>query len=113
VLSLLPGYARLDVSHDEDFAEVSHSMGALLQACRLNGLGGALVVSRQDAYDWRSSLRIGLAANRADVDGLRLALVADHFNDGARDDVLAAARTAGLDCRVFRDEAAAIAWIAA
>ena len=109
----MPGYARLEISHDEDFAEVSHSMGALLQACRLNGLGGALVVSRQDAYDWRSSLRIGFAANRADVDGLRLALVAEHFNDGARDDVLAAARNAGLHGRAVRDETEALAWIAA
>jgi hypothetical protein len=111
----MPGYARLEIARDEDFGEVTQSLPALLHVCRLNGLPGALIVSRQEAYDWRSSLRIGIgfAASRASVEGLRLAPVADHFNDGAREDVLAAARGAGIDCRIFRGEDAALAWIGA
>jgi hypothetical protein len=71
------------------------------------------VVSEQDAFDWRSSLRVGLrfAASRGRVTGLRIALVARHFNESARDDVLAVANDAQIDCRVFRREGEAIAWL--
>lgn len=115
MLSLLPGYARLDIDRDEDFGAVSQSIRAVLHVARLNSLPGALVVSRQGAYSWRSSLRIGIgfAAGDAGVRGLRLALVALHFNDGAREDVLASAQSAGLDCRVFRDEDEARDWLGA
>lgn len=116
MLSLADGYARLDIERDEEFGSVSESIRALLHVCRLNGLLAALVVSRQDAFDWRSSLRIGLrfAASRAAIaPALRLALVADHFNDGAREDVLAATQQLGLQCRVFRAEPDAIAWLSA
>jgi hypothetical protein len=115
MLSFGNGYARLDINQDEEFASVSESIRALLHICRLNALQGALIVSRQDAFDWRSSLRIGLrfAASRTAIPpGLRLALVADHFNDGAREDVLAVASQAGLECRIFRSEPDAVAWLA-
>ena len=114
MLTLRTGYARLDIQRDEDFRRVSESVRALLHVCHLNGLVSALIVSRQDAFDWRSSLRIGIrfAASRVALRGLRLALVAEHFNDGAREDVLSVARQADLDCRVFRSEAEAIAWLA-
>ena len=113
MLSLAPGYARLDIEHDADFTTVSESIRALLHVCRLNGLAAALIASRQEAFDWRSSLRIALrfAASRAAIEGIRLALIADHFNDSAREDVLAIARQVGLDCRVFRREAEALAWL--
>lgn len=114
MLSLAPGYARLDVRKDEDFGHVSESIRTLLYVCRINSLRGALIVSAQDGFDWRSSLRIGLhfAAARSAVDGIRLALVAGHFNDGARDDVLEAARSVGMECRVFRREDDALVWLA-
>lgn len=114
MLTLATGYARLDIPHDEDFGRVSESIRALLHVCRLNRFRGALVVSAQDAYDWRSSLRMGIrfAAARGATGDVRLALVAGHFNDGAREDVLAVAREAKLECRVFRDEAEALAWLA-
>ena len=113
MLTLASHYARLDIARDETFANVSESIRALLQICHVNGLRGALVVSRQAAFDWRSSLRIGIraAGMRDRARELRLALVAEHFNDGARDDVLAVAREANLECRAFRDEAEAIAWL--
>jgi hypothetical protein len=113
VLSLASGYARLDIPKDEDFSAISESIRALLHVCRLNGFRGALVVSRQDAFDWRSSVRIALrfAAARGAVDGMRLGLVADHFNDAASHDVLAVARSVGVECRVFRREGEAIAWL--
>ena len=113
MLSLASGYARLDIPKDEDFSAISESIRALLHVCRLNGFRGALVVSRQEAFDWRSSVRIALrfAAARGAIDGMRLALVMHHFNDGARDDVLAVARNAGMDCQVFRREGEAIAWL--
>ena len=113
MLTLASGYARLDIPHDEDFARVSESIRSLMHVCRLNHLRGALVVSQQDAYDWRSSMRVGIrfAAARGAVDGVRLALVARHFNDSAREDVLAAAREAKLECRIFRGEEEAIAWL--
>lgn len=114
MLSFGPGFARLDIRHDEDFNTVAESIRSLLHVCRLNGLSAALVVSAQDAYDWRSSLRVGMrfAAARGTVDGVRLGLVARHYNDGARQDVLAVAREAGLDCRFFRSEPEALAWLA-
>lgn len=113
MLSLASRYARLDIPEDEDFGQVSESIRALLQVCRLNGLRCALIVSRQHAFDWRSSVRIGLrfAAARGPLGDTRLALVTDHFNDGARDDVLAVARSAGLECLVFHREDEAIAWL--
>ena len=113
MLTLASGYARLDIDRDEEFGRVSESVRSLLHVCRLNGLSAALIVSRQDAYDWRSSLRIGIrfAASREALHGLRLALVAEHFNDGAREDVLGVARQVGLECRVLRDEAEALAWL--
>jgi hypothetical protein len=37
--------------------------------------------------------------------------VVRHFNDGAREDVLAVAREAKLECRIFRGEEEAIAWL--
>ena len=115
MLTLGPGYARLVIATDAEFGHVSESIRALLQICRLNGLGGALIVSHQHALDWRSSLRVGIrfAASRDSIRGLRLALVADHFNDGAREDVLAVARDFALECRVFRREAEALAWLGA
>jgi hypothetical protein len=113
VLSLAPDHARLDIRKDEDFGQVSESIRALLQVCRLNGLRNALLVSRQDAFDWRSSLRIAIrfAASRAPVADLRLALVANHFSDAARHDVLSVARESGLECGVFSSEAGALAWL--
>jgi hypothetical protein len=113
MLTLGPGYARLDLGRDEDFTRVTESVRTILHVCRLNGFPGALISSHQDAFDWRSSLRIALrfAAARGAFAGLRLALVTDHFNDGARDDVLVVAREAQLDCRVFREEAEALAWL--
>lgn len=115
MLSLAPGYARLDIGRNDEFGEVSESIRALLHVCRLNGFRSALIVSAQNAFDWRSSMRIGIrfAAARSVIAGLRLAFVARHFNDGAREDVLAVAREAKLDCRLFRDEADAIAWLSA
>jgi hypothetical protein len=113
MLSLANGYARLTIRQDEEFGHVSESIRALLHVCRLNGFRGALVVSDQDAFDWRSSLRIGLrfAAARGGAGDVRLALVVRHFNDGAREDVLAVAREAKLECRIFRGEEEAIAWL--
>jgi hypothetical protein len=114
MLTLGPGYARLDIHAADDFVHVSESVRAMLHVCHLNGLPGGLIVSRQDAFDWRSSLRVGLrfAASRAGLQGLRLALLAEHFNDGASEDVVAVARQVGLDCRMFRSEAEALAWLA-
>ena len=113
MLSLGPGYVRLDLVHDTDFVHVSESIRALLHVCRMNGLNAALIASRQDAFDWRSSLRIGLrfAAARGSIAGARLALVTHHFNDGARADVLAVAGQLGLECQVFHGDAEAIAWL--
>jgi hypothetical protein len=114
MLTLGPGYARLDISADDEFSGVSESIRSLLHVCRLNDLDAALIVSRQDASDWRSSLRIGIrfATSRAPLSRLRLALVADHYNDDAQRDVLAVAREASLECRIFRSEAEAIDWLA-
>ncbi len=113
MLSPAPGYPRLDIDYGEDFDKVSESMLALLHACRHNSLDAALITSRQEAFDWRSSLRIGMrfAASRTALAGIRLALVADHFNDGAHADVLSVARQVGLECRIFRSNAKALAWL--
>lgn len=113
MLTLAPGHARLDIVPDADFGYVSESIRALLHVCRLNRLPAALIVSRQDVFDWRSSVRIGIrfAASRDAIRGLRLALVADHYNDAAREDVLAVAQETGLDCRIFRRLDEALAWL--
>ena len=113
MLSLASGYARLDIPRDEDFGRVSESIRALLHICQLNALARALVVSHQDAFDWRSSLRIGIrfAAARGTMKDMRLALVVTHFNGDAKADVLAVAREAALECRVFQAEPEAVAWL--
>jgi hypothetical protein len=115
MLSLAKDHARLEIPSDEDFSRISESLRALLEVCRLNRLRGALVTSRQSAHDWRSSLRIALrvAAEATALGDLRLALVAEHFNDGAREDVVSVANQVGLQCRIFRNEPDAIAWLAA
>jgi hypothetical protein len=113
MLSLAKDHARLEISADEEFTRISESLRSLLEVCRLNRLAGAVVTSRQSAHDWRSSLRIALrvAAEGAAGSGIRLALVADHFNDRAREDVLAVAKQVGLQCRIYRSEPDAIAWL--
>lgn len=114
MLSLTAGYARLQVPKDEDFARVAESIRTLLYVCRLNGLRGALVVSAQDGFDWRSSLRIALRfVTAGTAEGTRLALVAGHFNDSAYQDVLDVARSVGMECQVFRREPEAIDWLRA
>lgn len=113
MLSLAPDYVRLEIAHDQDFNEVAEAIRTLLALCRLNRLRHALVMSEQDALDWRSSLRVGIrsiAIRSGHVD-VRLACVVQHYSDGARADVLAAAQEAGLECRVFNREADALAWL--
>ena len=114
MLSLASNYARLEIEKDQDFTDVSESIRMLLQVCRLNGYGAALVVSDQEPFDWRSSLRVGIrfSASRAPMPVVKLALVARHDNEALQNDVCTAAREAGLDCRVFLEEGQAIAWIA-
>jgi len=114
VLSLAPHYARLEINKDQDFTEVSESIRALLQLCRLNGYRAAVVVSDQEPFDWRSSLRVSIrfSASRAPMPQMKLALVTRHNNAGVVNDVCAVAREAGLECEVFWNEAEAIAWVA-
>jgi len=114
MLSLAPGYARLDIEKDDDFSEVSESIRALLHVCRLNRLDAALVVSRQGALDWRSSLRIGIrfSASRGALPDIRLALVAGHDDPRVHADVREVAEEAGVKCRIFAAEEQALGWIA-
>jgi hypothetical protein len=114
MLTITPRYARLAVAENEPFENITESVRTLLQVCRMNKLGAALVVSAQHRLDWRSSMRVALrfVAARSPLPRLNLALVvADAGPAGA--EVQLVADEAGLNCRVFPDEKAALAWLMA
>jgi hypothetical protein len=111
MITLTSGYARLSIGEDEPFDQVSESMRMLFQLCRLNALHG-LVVSKQAALDWRSSMRVALRfiAIRGSAPDMRLAFVAKAGED-VRGAVCSVAETAGLQCAVFRSEEKAVKWL--
>jgi hypothetical protein len=115
VISLTQEYARLVIDRDQPFADVTESFRTLFQICRLNALPAALVVSLQDAYDWRSSLRVAFrfSASRGAMPAIQLALVAAHTIAAVGKDVVDVAQEIGLECKLFTREADAIAWISA
>jgi hypothetical protein len=113
MLSLTSTYARLDIENTLAFGEVTESLRSLFQVCRLNDFGAALVVSGQDAYDCRSSLRIALrfAASRAAIPTVKLAVVVAKADFGVRKDIEAVAAEVELACRVFAKENEAVSWL--
>jgi hypothetical protein len=114
VLTIAPRYARLTVAENEPFENVTESVRTLLQVCRMNKLGAAMIVSGQHRLDWRSSMRVALrfAAARTPLPRLDLALVVADAGPGGAE-VLLVAKEAGLNCRVFPNESAALAWLKA
>ena len=113
-ITLTAKYARLEIFQDQPFTDVTESFRALLQVCRLNRLSAALVVSTQDAFDWRSSLRVAIrfSAARGPLPVVRLALVSyAAANAGVQEDVCAVASEAGLECRSFHREDRARGWL--
>src|SRR3954469_2771804 len=102
MITLSSGYARLSIGEDEPFDQVAESMRMLFQLCRLNTLHG-LVVSKQAALDWRSSMRVALRfiAIRGSVPDMKLAFVAN-AEEQVRSAVCSVADGAGLQCAVFR-----------
>jgi hypothetical protein len=115
VITLTQDYARLVIDKHQPFADVTESFRTLFQICRLNVLPAAVVVSLQDPYDWRSSLRVAFrfSASRGAMPEIRLALVVAHTVSSIGKDVLDVAQEIGLECKVFTREADAIAWISA
>jgi hypothetical protein len=113
MLSLERDYARLEISADAYFGDVSQAVRTLFQLCRVNTLRGALIVSGQSPTDWKSCMRVGIRI--ADIRGVlpesKLALVVQRAGAKQRDDVCEAAKDAGLVCRVFEDERSALAWL--
>ena len=113
MVSLEKDYARLEISADDDFADVSEAIRMLFQLCRVNKLPGALIVSLQGPTAWRSCMRLGIrfAHGRGTLPDSKLALVVQGTEATQRDDVSDAAKEAGLACRVFDDERTALAWL--
>jgi hypothetical protein len=113
MLSLTPKYARLTIEKLQAFGDVTESLRSLFQICRLNDFKAALVVSYQDAYDFRSSVRVALrfAASRSAIPPIKLALVVSGADFGVRGDVQDVAEELGLECKFFFVEEHAISWI--
>jgi hypothetical protein len=113
MLSLTPNYARLRIEKMQDFSEISESLRSLFQICRLNDLKAALAVSTQDAFDFRSSIRIALrfAASRSAIPQVKLALVVSGADFAIRQDVQKVAEEVGVECKLFAVEEQAVAWI--
>jgi hypothetical protein len=113
MLTLTSTYARLEIEKMQAFGDVTESLRSLFQVCRLNDLGAALVVSAQDAYDFRSSVRIALrfAASRAAMPSVKLALVVPGADFGIRKDVQDVATEVGLECKIFGREKDAVSWL--
>ena len=114
MITLTPSYARLLIDRDQPFEQVTESVRTIFQICRVNKLRAAIVVSEQEPFDWRSSLRVAIrfVATRWDVPEIKLGLVALKADETIRDDVCKAATEAGFDCQVFDEEAAAVEWAA-
>lgn len=114
MLSLTSGYARLEIPRDQPFTDAAESLRMVFQVCRLNGLSGALVVSRQAPTDWRSCMRVAMrfSATRSAMPRSRFALVVQDAGDDLRKDVIAVAKEVELECSIFDDEANAIEWLA-
>lgn len=113
MVSLEKDYARLEISTDDSFGDVSDAVLMLFQLCRVNNLRGALLVSHQGPMDWRSSIRVGIRFShlKGALPDSKLALVVQGTETRQRDDVCEAARDVGLTCRVFEDEPEALAWL--
>jgi len=114
MLSLTPDYARLEIAKDEPFSEVTESVRTLLQLCRINSLGSALIVSHQVGFDLRSSLRVALkfiSSRPAPMPDVRLAIVALVAQQEMLDPLEQTGSEVGLECRGFRDEPQALAWL--
>jgi hypothetical protein len=113
MISLTPNYARLFIDKQRPFDEVTESMRSVLQICRVNGLPAAIVISEQDAFDWRSSLRVALRfiATRWGASQIKLGLVVFSADPDIRQDVRKTATDAGFDCKVFDEEADAVRWV--
>jgi hypothetical protein len=115
MLTLHENHARLQIGHDEAFQEVTESVRSLLQVCRVNRLPAALVVSEQDDFDWRSSLRVAVRfyCARYPLPRLRLALVKAVASPALARELAGFIRQMGLECQTFGAEAAALAWLTA
>jgi hypothetical protein len=102
MLTLEDKYARLAIGADDAF-----------QICRLNELEGALVVSEQDDFDWRSSLRVAIRFYRVryTLPPLRLALVKAGAAPRVAAEVVDFVTQAGLDCACRGSETEALAWL--
>ena len=115
MVSLEKDHARLAIPKDEDFGDVSETVRMFFQLCRVNRLSGALIVSLQDPTAWRSCMRLAIrfSDSRGTLPHSKLALVVAGADSKQRDDVRLVAEQAGLACRVFQDEAKALAWLKA
>jgi hypothetical protein len=114
VLSLNRDYARLEVDQDQPFVDITESIRALIHVCRLNGLRSALVVSHQFGFDLRSSLRVALkfvSSRPAPLPQVRLAIVAPVAAESVLATLERVAEEIGLECKGFREEAQAMAWL--
>jgi hypothetical protein len=113
MLSLTSTYARLDIEKTLPFGEVTESLRSLFQICRLNDFRAALIVSDQDAYDCRSSLRIALkfTASRGAIPPIRLAMVIANGDFGVRKDIQDVATDVGLECKTFAKEKDGVSWL--
>jgi hypothetical protein len=113
MLTLEDKYARLAIGADDAFQDVTESVRSLFQICRLNELEGALVVSEQDDFDWRSSLRVAVRFYRVryTLPPLRLALVKPGAAPRIAAEVVDFVAQAGLACACHGSEAEALVWL--
>lgn len=113
MISLTPNYARLFIDKQRPFDEVTESLRTVLQICRVNALHAAIVISEQDAFDWRSSLRVAIrfVAARWGAAEIKLGLVVFTADAKIRQEVRKTATEAGFDCKVFDEEADAVRWV--
>ena len=113
MISLERDYVRLFIERDRPFDEVTESVRTVLQICRMNSLSAAVVVSEQDGFDWRSSLRVAIrfVATRWTVSDTKLALVVLNAEERIRIEVCGVATEAGFNCKVFDREPQAIEWV--
>jgi len=114
MISLTPDYARLVIEKDRPFDDVTESIRTIFQICRVNELPAAIVVSEQNAFDWRSSLRVAIRfiSTRWSAPEIKLGLVVFSADASIREDVCKTATDSGFECKVFDQEADAIAWVA-
>ncbi|HZR69969.1 MAG TPA: hypothetical protein VFB01_13040 [Burkholderiales bacterium] len=110
------GFVRLAIDPDKGPEDAAQALEHLLSVCRLNRLRRALIAcaSESDARHCHAALREALRFSApGSMTGTRMGLVVPMPGAVLPQELQKSAIAAGLECKQFSDEAAAVRWLKA